>query len=105
MRKRPVQVEIEFHRHGGRRKGAGRKPASGRRRVPHRRRPDLNPRYPTHITLRVLDEVGRLRRRDAFKVVRRAMLQQMQRSDFRITHLSIQGNHIHMVCEAAASAP
>jgi putative transposase len=101
MPKRQVQVKIEFHRRGGRRRGAGRKPASGRRRVPHVRRPDLNPRHPTHITLRVLDEVGRMRRRDAFRVVRRAMLQQARRPDFRIVQLSIQGNHIHMVCEAA----
>jgi putative transposase len=102
MRKRHLQVEIEFHRRGGRRKGAGRKPAPGRRRVSHARRPALDSRHPTHITLRVLDEVGRLRRCDAFKVVRRAMLTQARRTDFRIVQLSIQGNHIHMVCEAAS---
>lgn len=100
-RKRHVQVEIEFKQRGGRRRGAGRKPSSTRRRVPHTRRADHNPRHPKHITLRVLDEVGRLRRRDAFKVCRRVMLTQAAaRTDFRVVHLSIQGNHIHMVCEA-----
>lgn len=41
-----------------------------------------------------------MRRRDAFKVVRRAMVKSLQRTDFRIVHLSIQGNHLHLVCEA-----
>jgi REP element-mobilizing transposase RayT len=100
-RKRHVQVEIEFTKRGGRRPGAGRKRKCGRRRVPHTRRPDHCPRHPSHITLRVLDEVGRLRRRDAFKVCRRVMIEQaVKRTDFRVVHLSIQGNHIHMVCEA-----
>jgi hypothetical protein len=101
MRKRHLQVELEFHRRGGRRRGAGRKPAPGRRRVSHARRPDLDPRNPAHITLRVLDGVGRLRRRDAYKVVRGVMLERLGREDCRIVHLSIQGNHIHMMCEAA----
>jgi REP element-mobilizing transposase RayT len=52
------------------------------------------------VTLRVLDEVGRLRRRDAFGVVRKAMQVVAGREDFRVVHLSIQGNHIHVVCEA-----
>jgi REP element-mobilizing transposase RayT len=54
------------------------------------------------VTLRVLDDVGRLRRRDAFHAVRKAMLVTATREDFRIVHLSIQGNHIHVICEAAS---
>jgi putative transposase len=103
-RKRHVQVELEFHRRGGRRKRAGRKPAPGRRRVSHARRPEIDRRTPAHITLRVLDEVGRLRRRDAFKVVRGVMRERMGREDLRIIELSIQGNHIHLVCEAESRA-
>lgn len=101
VRRRHVQVEIEFRQRGGRRPGAGRKRRSARRRVPHTPRPAHCARHPSHITLRVLEEVGRLRRRDAFKVCRRVMLAQAaKRTDFRVVHLSIQGNHIHMVCEA-----
>jgi putative transposase len=103
-RKRHVQIELEFHRRGGRRKGAGRKRTTARPRVPHTRRPDIDRRTPAHVTLRVLDEVGRLRRRDAFKVVRSVMRDQLGREDLRIIDLSIQGNHIHLVCEAESRA-
>lgn len=100
VRKRHVQVEIEFHRRGGRRPGAGRKRSGPRKRVAHTRRPELSRHTPTHITLRVLDDVGRIRRRDAFKIVRGVMVEHLGREDARIIDLSIQGNHIHIVCEA-----
>ena len=99
-RKRHVQTEIVFKKWGGARKGAGRKRRGPRRQVPHLRREDFNPNHPLHVTLRVLDEVGRLRRRDAFHAVRKSMLVVAARENFRIVHLSIQGNHIHVVCEA-----
>jgi putative transposase len=101
-RKRHVQVELEFVRHGGRRVGAGRKRTAARPRVPHTRRPDLDPRHPIHVTLRVLDSVGMLRRRAAFKVVRSVMVDMLGRDDLRIVDLSIQSNHIHLICEAAS---
>lgn len=99
-RKRHVQIDIEWNRRGGRRKGAGRKRIAARPQVPHRRRPALARTTPAHITLRVLDDVARLRRMDAFKIVRRAMLTSHAKKNFRIVHLSLQGNHIHIVCEA-----
>jgi REP element-mobilizing transposase RayT len=43
---------------------------------------------PVHVTLRVRPEVGRLRRRKA---------------GFRIVHYSIQGNHLHLLCEATTA--
>src|SRR5690349_5133359 len=99
-RKRHVQIDIEWSRRGGRRKGAGRKRVAARPMVSHRRRPALKSTTPAHITLRVLDDVARLRRRDAFKIVRRAIAQSNCRKNFRIVHLSLQSNHIHLVCEA-----
>ena len=99
-RKRHVQIELEWHPRGGRRKGAGRKRIGPRKRVPHTKRPPLKKTTPAHVTLRVVDEVARLRRRDAFKAVRRAMQKSHERKNFRIVHLSLQGNHIHVVCEA-----
>ena len=99
-RKRHVQLDLtDIRRHGGRRRGAGRKRKAQRPRVPHRRRPEINPRHPQHVTLRVLECVGRLRRRDAYHAVRQALLVVLPRSDFRVTHLSIQGTHIHLICE------
>ncbi len=95
-----MQVEIELRTHGGRRAGAGRKRSGPRKRVAHGRRPEITRHTPAHITLRVLDEVGRLRRRDAFKIVRGVMVEHLGREDARIIDLSIQGNHIHIVVEA-----
>jgi putative transposase len=100
-RKRHVQTEIVFKKWGGSRRGAGRPRRAPRRQVPHIRREDFSASHPLHVTLRVLDQVGRLRRRDAFHSVRKAMLVVATREDFRIVHLSIQGNHLHVVCEAA----
>jgi REP element-mobilizing transposase RayT len=41
-----------------------------------------------------------MRRRDAFRAIRQAMYVVMPREDFRIIHLSIQRNHVHLICEA-----
>jgi hypothetical protein len=58
-----------------------------------------------HVTLRVLDEVGRLRCRKGFAVVRAVMLLIAEtKTGFRIIDLSLQGNHIHLVCEADSPA-
>ena len=101
---RARQLELvgthEVMRHGGRRKGAGRKPGPGRKRHAHRARPFHDRSLPVHVTLRVTGEVGRLRRRSAYQAVRWAMIKTAGRSNFRIVHLSIQGNHIHLLCEA-----
>ena len=100
-RKRHVQLELaDIRRHGGRRRGAGRKRVADRPGVPHRRRPAIDPRHPQHVTLRVLDCVGRLRRREAYRAVREALRLLWNRSDFRIVHLSIQRTHLHLICEA-----
>ena len=94
------QVELVFKTHGGRREGAGRKKQSGRRRVAHSRRKNVNRHKPVHVTLRVLDSIGRLRRMDAYRAIRQAMLVAHERTDFRIVHVSIQSNHVHIICEA-----
>ena len=95
------QAELRFCRRGGKRRGAGRKRRGARRRVPHRRRPVLSRHNPLHVTLRVLDGVGRLRCRKGFAVVRAVMLLVARtKAGFRIIDLSIQGNHLHLTCEA-----
>ncbi|HEX5633028.1 MAG TPA: transposase [Gemmatimonadales bacterium] len=93
---------------GGERAGAGRKPkvenqgAEGveKATVKHRARPFLDPKHPVHVTLRVTREVGRLRRRTAYDAFRRAMAKTLARTDFRVVHVSIQANHVHLICEA-----
>lgn len=94
------QVEIAFPRRGGRRRGAGRKPSGPRRRVAHYRRESIDQHKPVHVTLRVLDSIRRLRRMDAYRAIRQAMLVAHRRTDFRIVQVSIQSNHVHLICEA-----
>lgn len=94
-----VQGELFKHR-GGKRPGAGRPRGPGRRRNWVRKRPVLSRHTPVHVTLRVVGEVGSLRRRRAYQAVRRALLTSFVRQDFRVVHLSIQRNHIHLICEA-----
>jgi len=87
-------------RRGGRRKGAGRKP--GRFRKPaHRARPPLSPRHPVHVTYRLEPYVRVLRDRDLYHVFRRVLACYLERPGFRIVHISIQTNHLHLIVEAA----
>jgi REP element-mobilizing transposase RayT len=98
------QLDLALPRRGGKRKGAGRPPKGLRAGVPHTRRPHLSKRTPVHVTLRTVPEVGRLRTRDMYKVIRQASITSVGYSRSsgrcRICHLSIQGNHIHLIAEA-----
>jgi putative transposase len=72
--------------------------------VPHRRREVLKPRWPVHITLRCVREVGRLRKFKLYQRLRQAMAEATARCDFSICQYSVQGDHIHLVCEARDKA-
>jgi REP element-mobilizing transposase RayT len=52
------------------------------------------------VTLRVLDEVGRLRVRGVLAAVAEALRVVGEREDLRIVHTSIQNNHLHLYCES-----
>jgi putative transposase len=67
MKRRAVQ--LEFPRHGGRRKGAGR-PAG--ERVSHHPRPAFDKVLPVHVTLKVKDDVPSLRSSKRFDVIRQS---------------------------------
>jgi REP element-mobilizing transposase RayT len=81
-------------------KKPGRKPKGSRAGSPHKVRPALRARHPVHVVLRVVDAIGNLRRRATYKAVREATLTTARREDFRIVHLSIQRNHLHLLVEA-----
>ena len=86
---------------GGWRPGAGRKPTGKRVGPAHRQRVELDPRHPLHVTLRATAAVGRLRKRHAYQAARAALTKQLERDDFRVVHVSIQHNHVHLIVEAA----
>ncbi|HZJ67329.1 MAG TPA: hypothetical protein VFD36_27665, partial [Kofleriaceae bacterium] len=83
----------------GRKRRAGRK-RKARAGSPHKVRPELSARNPVHVVLRVIRDVGNLRRRFTYKAIREATLTTARREDFRIVHLSIQRTHLHLIIEA-----
>jgi REP element-mobilizing transposase RayT len=98
-RGQPEQLVL-FKQHGGKRRGAGRPPKGKRAGSKHKERPFLHERYPVHVVLRVVGAVGNLRRRCVYQAIREATLTTARREDFRIVHLSIQRNHVHLLVEA-----
>ena len=91
---------VLFKTRGGKRRGAGRPPKGPRAGAPHQQRPFLHARYPVHVTLRVVAAVGNLRPRRVYQAIREATLTTARRENFRIIHLSIQRNHVHLIVEA-----
>ena len=94
------QVQQELFRRGGRRRGAGRKPKGARAGERHAARPDFKPYHPLHVVMRVAPAVGSLRRRKMYKAMRDATITAALRERFRIVHISLQRNHVHMLVEA-----
>ncbi|MFL5264387.1 MAG: transposase [Anaeromyxobacteraceae bacterium] len=87
--------------HGGKRRNAGRKPSDSRTRVAHVARPALRAAHPVHVTLRARPDVASLRSRRAFAIVAHALRGVTGRAGFRVVHFSAQGNHVHLIVEAA----
>lgn len=65
-------------------------------------RPTFDRLTPLHITLKVDRAVRTLRRRDAYRVFRIAMTRMLGRDDFRIVHLSLEYDHVHLLVEATS---
>ena len=86
-------------KHGGARPGAGRK-KTVKRGGPHRARPALQAHHPVHAVLRTHEGLGRLRQRNMYRAIRRVLVRYLGRDEFRVVHLSIQGNHLHLIVEA-----
>ncbi|HWO23211.1 MAG TPA: transposase [Kofleriaceae bacterium] len=89
-----------FRTHGGKRRGAGRKPKGKRPGASHAARPEHNPRHPVHVTMRVVGSASGLRRKDTYLALREATIVTAKREDFRIVHMSIQRDHVHLIVEA-----
>jgi hypothetical protein len=54
-----------------------------------------------HVTLRVLPDVPSLRSVALVREFERSMSRACDRGDFRLAHYSLQGNHAHLIVEAA----
>ena len=95
---------MTFRTHGGKRPGAGRKPKGARPGASHAARAEHDPRHPVHVTLRVVGSIEGLRRRDTYLALREATIVTAKREDFRIVHMSIQRDHLHLIVEADSKA-
>lgn len=100
MTRRSGQQLLAFRTWGGKRKGAGRPPKSTRAGEPHTKRERFSRSMPVHITLRVVAPIPTLRRPDAYHAIRRALYAIVERDDFRVVHLSIERDHLHLIVEA-----
>jgi len=100
-RKRHVQQDL--FRRGGKRKGAGRKPKGKRAGSRHEARPEVKPQYALHVVLRVVPQVGNLRRRKLYQALREATVVAAVRERMRIVHISLQHDHVHLLIEAENS--
>lgn len=92
------QLTFDRHRHGGTRPGAGRPRGRGAG-VAHREREALGRGDVVLVTLKLVEGVGSLRRRAPFAVVWAALVDSSRRDGFRVVEASVQGNHVHLLCE------
>ncbi len=95
------QQEMVFRGRGGKRKGAGRKPAGEKAGASHKPRPEVKASQPMHITIRIASDIPALRTRAMYQLIRTVTADVTEREDqFRICHLSIQNEHLHLIVEA-----
>lgn len=106
--RRTSQLSLAFEprRKKSKKKKAGRgpgRPPSGRGLVAHRARPKLSDRHPVHVTYRMAKGVRSLRGFKLWRALWKAFVKVQRKPDeagFRICQFSVQGNHLHLICEA-----
>jgi hypothetical protein len=102
MRRRVSQLDLALRqprRWGGARDGAGRKPGENPG-LPHGSRQRFSKPVPAHVTLRMLPGLVSLRTARLVHEIERTFGKGCERSDFRLVHYSLQGNHAHLIVEA-----
>jgi len=74
---------------------------------PHTVRPEIDRHKPVHVTLRATRDIGSLRKRFMYRAIREATiavamreLNEKENGAFRIVHISIQHDHVHLIVEA-----
>jgi REP element-mobilizing transposase RayT len=101
----PKQISFDERRYhtgrGGPRIGAGRPPLSKNPPEHHVKRPPVPRACPAHVTLRVRRGVPALRQKRFLRELRPSLRKGCERGEFRVAHYSVQGNHLHLIVEAA----
>ena len=100
--KKTRQRELAFpNGWGGKRRGAGRKPKGERAGAPHAKRAALAARFPVHVTVRLEKGLPSLRRKEAYRVLKRAFAAGSGRFGFRLVEYAVLSNHVHLVAESS----
>jgi REP element-mobilizing transposase RayT len=68
--------------------------------VAHERRERFTAREPNHVTLRMVEGLGSLRKGRFLRVVKRAISAGGRRQTFRVCHFNLLSNHLHLLVEA-----
>jgi REP element-mobilizing transposase RayT len=92
------QEAFRFRTWGGARRGAGRPRTRGG--LPHEPRPEVRPYQPVHVTLKMAEHVWNLRSERSYAVIHRGIEAARRRTDVRIVHFTIEGNHLHLIAES-----
>jgi putative transposase len=82
-----------------RRKRAGR-PAIHDKSIRHRTREGFASRFPLHVSIRIEKRAVNLRKKEPFRIVKRALQAASAVANARICDYSVQGNHLHLLVEA-----
>jgi REP element-mobilizing transposase RayT len=102
------QGRFEFRTWGGKRRGAGRKRRAARPQVAHKPRERVNAQHPLLVTTKVMPDVARLRTKVMYQAIQAALegatKWMYEPEPVRFVHASVQGDHLHLVVEAASSA-
>ncbi len=72
--------------------------------LPHRSREHFRTSLPAHVTLRMRADVPSLRTTPILRAIEKTFAVGCERSDFRLVHYSLQGNHAHLIVEARGRA-
>ncbi len=68
--------------------------------MPHTSREGFSATLPAHVTLRLLPDLLSLRTKKLVRDLERTFAAGCERSDFRLVHYSLLGNHAHLLVEA-----
>src|SRR6185436_11840427 len=92
--------QLTFSKRGGARRGAGRKPKGAKAMVAHSKRRVLDARHPVHVTMKLRAGLPSLRRPKELDCLREIFRIGGDRRGVRLTHYSVQSNHLHLIVEA-----
>src|SRR5688572_29824208 len=100
MKSRIRQTTFKRFNWGGKRRGAGRKPKGERAGVSHAKRPEIDPRCPLHVTLKLEQGITTMRSWNELDLLHRLVKDLNAGELVQVIEFSLQHNHVHLILEA-----